>query len=181
MSKDNPLILVTGGCRSGKSEFARQLAEQIPGPRLFIATSPCSDSEMAERIQLHKEARLQAGWQTIEEQLHPAMVINKAESGATIIVDCLTLWINNLLFDAENQGLQLTEQDIVSRVRILAEASAHHSGSVFMVSGEVGQGIVPEHELARRYRDLVGRCNQCMAAAADQVFLVSCGIGLQLK
>ncbi len=178
---ENVIILVTGGCRSGKSDFTQQRAENILGPRLFIATCPCTDKEMAERIRLHQETRIRAGWQTIEEQLAPDKSIRKAGPGTTIIIDCLTLWINNLLFEAQGRGVLLTEQDLMPRVHALADAAVHHRGSVFMVSGEVGQGIVPENALARRYRDLVGRCNRCMAAYADQVFFVSCGIPLQLK
>ena len=177
----NALILVTGGCRSGKSDFAQQVAEGIDGPHLFIATCPCTDKEMADRIRLHQEARVQAGWQTIEEQISPENSIRQAEQGTTIVIDCLTLWINNLLFDADNRGELLTEHELIPRVNDLAHDAVQHCGTVIMVTGEVGQGIVPENMLARRYRDLVGRCNRCMASHADQVFLVSCGIPLQLK
>jgi len=177
----NTLILVTGGCRSGKSDFAQQIAERIDGPHLFIATCPCTDNETAERIRLHQEARIQAGWQTIEEQISLEKSIHQARQGTTIVIDCLTLWISNLLFDADNRGALLTEQELIPRVNDLGRAAGQHCGTVIMVSGEVGQGIVPENQLARRYRDLVGRCNRCVAAHADQVFLVSCGIPLQLK
>ncbi len=179
--KKNSLVLVTGGCRSGKSDFAQQVAERINGPRLFIATCPCTDKEMADRIRLHQEARLQAGWQTIEEPISPEKSIRQAREDTTIVLDCLTLWISNLLIDTDSRGPLLTEKELIPRVNDLADAASHHCGIVIMVSGEVGQGIVPENTLARRYRDLVGRCNRCMAAHADQVFFVSCGIPLQLK
>lgn len=174
-------ILVTGGCRSGKSDFALQLAEQIPGQRLFIATCPCTDTEMTDRIGKHRETRANAGWQTIEEELAVAAIIKDAAPGLTIVVDCLTLWISNLLFDADNRGEALTEQEVGILAQGLAEAARKHEGMVIMVTGEVGQGIVPDNTLARRYRDLVGRCNRIVAAVADQVFMVSCGIPVQLK
>ncbi len=179
--RKNTLILVTGGCRSGKSDFAQQLAEGLDGPLLFIATCPCTDKEMADRIRLHQKARLKAGWRTIEEPVAPAESIRQAGAGTTIVLDCLTLWISNLLVDTDSRGSLLTEKELIPLVNELAEAAGNHCGLVIMVSGEVGQGIVPENALARRYRDLVGRCNRCMAARADQVFLVSCGIPLQLK
>ena len=179
--RKNTLVLVTGGCRSGKSDFAQQLAERVDGPRLFVATCPCTDKEMADRIRLHQEARLQAGWQTVEEPVAPAESIRQAGEGTTIVLDCLTLWISNLLIATAERGPLLTERELIPMVNELARAAGNHCGLVIMVSGEVGQGIVPENALARRYRDLVGRCNRCMAAHADQVFLVSCGIPLQLK
>jgi len=175
------LILVTGGCRSGKSEFARQHAEQLAGQLLFIATCPTTDAELEERIRLHQQARREAGWRTIEEQLSLARVIGNSAPGGAILIDCLTLWVNNLLFDADKRGRPLREDDITLLAGNLAAAGREYDGTVIMVTGEVGQGIVPENSLARVYRDLVGRCNQVVAAAADQVFLVSCGIPLQLK
>ena len=177
----NALILITGGCRSGKSAFAQKLAENISGERIFIATSPSLDAEMAERIRRHQQERLNRGWQTVEELCDPAREIATARSGTTIVLDCLTLWINNLVFAAENSGAGLTEDDMTRHADELAQVGCNHTGTVIMVTNEVGLGIVPDNKLARHYRDLVGRCNQTIAAHADQVFLVSCGIPLQLK
>ncbi len=176
-----PLVLITGGCRSGKSGFAQQLAENIPGERVFIATCPCLDEEMALRITRHQQDRRNKGWQTVEEPMVPVDVINAAEPGTTVLLDCLTLWISNLLFAAEKEGRELTEDLMTQEASRLATAACTHEGTVLMVTNEVGLGIVPENRLARQYRDLVGRCNQTLAAAADQVYLVSCGIPLQLK
>ncbi len=176
-----PLILITGGCRSGKSGFGQRLAENIPGRRLFIATCPCLDEEMAARISRHQQDRKDKGWLTVEEPLAPMDAVNGAKPGTTILLDCLTLWISNLLFAAENIGRELTEERITQHALQLATVARNHEGTVLMVTNEVGLGIVPENAVARRYRDLVGRCNQTLAAAADQVYLVSCGIPLQLK
>lgn len=176
-----PLILVTGGCRSGKSAFAQQLAEAIPGKRLFIATCPCSDGEMAVRIKRHRLDREDKGWLTVEELLAPAEVFADVPSGTTVLLDCLTLWVSNLLFAAEKDGLELNEDRMARQASLLAEASCRHDGTVLLVTNEVGLGIVPDNPLARKYRDLVGRCNQTLAAAADQVYLVSCGLPLQIK
>lgn len=175
------VILITGGCRSGKSAFAQQLAEEIGDQRLFLATSPSLDREMQERIRLHREERAHRGWQTVEEQLYPARVIRESPPGATVLLDCLTLWINNLLYLSEKEN-KLLDEDSVRRVagKLLA-ACRQRPGVVIMVTNEVGLGIVPENRVARRYRDLVGRCNQCIGRMADEVYLVTCGVPLKLK
>ena len=175
------VVLITGGCRSGKSDFAQQLAEEIPGKRLFIATCPCADEEMELRIKNHQQARVNKGWQSVEEPYAPAEIIAEAAAGTTILLDCLTLWISNLLFAAEKSGVELSEERVALLAEELVIAAGRHDGSVLMVTNEVGLGIVPENPLARTYRDLVGRCNQHIAAGADQVYLVSCGLPLQLK
>lgn len=175
------VVLVTGGCRSGKSAFAQQLAEKISGNRLFVATCPRTDAEMDLRIQRHQQARLNRGWQSVEEPYAPADVITGAAAGTTILVDCLTLWVSNLLLSAESSNQPLTEDRMALLAEELVSAAQRHHGCVLMVTNEVGLGIVPENSLARRYRDLVGRCNQYVAAGSDQVYLVSCGIPMQLK
>ena len=174
------ITLVTGGCRSGKSAFAQQEAEQLPGARMYLATSPRLDAEMGERIARHRRDRLNRGWQTVEEELDPARVIRETAAGTTILLDCLTLWVNNLLHVGSKDGL-MSEDEVMRKSRELCDAAGRHEGAVFLVTNEVGLGIVPENSLARRYRDLVGRCNQETAARADRVFLVSCGLPLQLK
>lgn len=177
----NMLTLVTGGSRSGKSAFAQQLAEAIAAPRLFLATCPNLDAEMDDRVRRHRRDREGRGWQTIEEPLHLAEVLSCRPDGETVLIDCLTLWISNLMHEAEQGGDEITEDRMTFLADQLGTASRRHQGQIIMVANEVGLGIVPDNPAARRFRDLAGRCNQSIAARADQVFLVCCGIPLQLK
>ncbi len=174
-------ILVTGGCRSGKSEYARRLAEDIPGRRVFVATAKAVDEEMRRRIGKHREARRPAGWETVEEPLALAGVLDDAGPCEVVLVDCLTLWVNNLLYEAERAGSDLTEERMAGESRELLAACRRRPGTVIFVANEVGMGIVPENALSRRYRDLAGLCNRMVAAGADAVALVVCGIPMDLK
>ena len=175
------IILITGGSRSGKSAFAERTAEALPGPRAYIATCPAIDPEMEERIRKHKETRRGRGWETIEECVDLAGVIRRAEGCRVLLVDCLTLWINNLLYEAEKRGELFTEEAAAGRCRVLVDACRGFGGTVIFVTNELGMGIVPGNETARRFRDIAGRCNQEIAAAADRVTLVVSGIPLLLK
>ncbi len=173
--------LITGGSRSGKSAFAQQQAEQLDAPRLFIATCPRIDSEMDERISRHQRDRAGRGWQTAEIPLRLAEELDRTPTGTAVLIDCLTLWISNLMYEAEQEGLEISEDQVTASVEKLGESARRYQGQVLMVSNEVGLGIVPDNPMARRYRDLVGRCNQVIAASADRVFLVSCGIPVRIK
>lgn len=175
------VILVTGGSRSGKSAYAQKLAEEISGPRAFVATCPVVDKEMAERIKRHQEARAEAHWRTIEETTHLADALRGASDCGVILVDCLTLWINNLMYERSKSHWEVSEEDIEVICSEVLEACSELPGAVIFVTSEVGMGIVPGDPLSRRYRDLVGKCNQIIAAAADTVTLVACGIPLTLK
>ena len=175
------LILVTGGTRSGKSGFAQGLAESLAGPRYFIATCPRIDPEMDERIRLHQQARDDGDWQTIEEEIDLGGIFGMMPGGQVCLVDCLTLWVNNLLFREEQSGRILTEAIMRKHCVRFIEKLKIFSGTTICVTNEVGMGIVPENSSARLYRDLVGSCNQIMAQASDEVILVSCGIPLVLK
>lgn len=174
-------ILITGGSRSGKSAFAQQKAERIDGSRLFIATCPVLDDEMAKRIRRHMQDRQHSGFETIEEQLDIAGQLKAAESYNVILVDCLTLWINNLMYAAEMNSSEMNEDLVAVKSSELVAAAKDCPGVTIFVTNEVGLGVVPESEAGRLYRDLVGRCNQNVAAACDSVYLVSCGIPIQLK
>ncbi len=175
------LILVTGGARSGKSDYALQLAQSLPGPRCFIATCPVVDSEIDERIARHREEREGAEWQTVEEQTDIAAVLRSHHDYPVCLIDCLTLWVNNLMYRVEQSSEVFTDAEMRQQCDILTEAASIHQGTVICVTNEVGMGIVPDNAAARVYRDLVGRCNRMMAAAASEVVLVSCGIPLHLK
>jgi adenosylcobinamide kinase/adenosylcobinamide-phosphate guanylyltransferase len=175
------IILITGGSRSGKSAFAQKRAEQLPGPRAYVATCPVIDTEMEERIRKHREARRGRGWATIEEAVDLAGVIRRADGYRLLLVDCLTLWINNLLYEAERRGERFTEEAAADCCRELIAAAAAFPGTVIFVTNELGMGIIPENETARRFRDLSGRCNQEIAGAARTVTLVVSGIPLELK
>ena len=175
------IVLITGGCRSGKSAYARKLAEAMRPRRAYLATCPAIDQEMHRRIEEHRRRRAVAEWETIEEPLYLAGAIGSAGTFNVLLVDCLTLWVNNLMFEAERHGGAVTEQDVADRCGEVLASCATHPGTVFFVTNEVGAGIVPENAIARAYRDLAGRCNQVIAAGADEVILISCGIPLTLK
>lgn len=174
------IILVTGGSRSGKSAHAQKIAESRPGERIYIATCPVIDQEMAERIRKHQEARKQ-GWATIEETENLAAALRSAAKAKTILVDCLTLWINNLMYGAESAKAGLSEEDITARCREVLEACKNIPGTVIFVTNETGMGIVPADPQSRLFRDLAGRCNQIMAGGADMVILMVSGIAMTIK
>ena len=187
------IVLVTGGCRSGKSAYAQGLAESLPPTRLFVATCPVTDEEIRCRIEQHRRARRDGGWETVEEECDLAGVFRKVSGTLrvpndgtrrvpnTILVDCVTLWINNLMYHAERKGCPFTETEVAGRCREVLDAANACSGTVIFVTNEVGLGVVPENAQARHYRDLIGRANQVLAARTDAVTLLCCGIPVQLK
>ena len=165
------LTLVLGGARSGKSRHAESLIAAVPPPWVYVATAEARDAEMAERIARHRERR-GAGWQTVEAPHDLPRTLSSIDAGRPVLVDCLTLWLSNRM---------LVEADIEAEITRLEEAVAGRQASVIVVSNEVGQGIVPENALARRFRDLQGRLNQRMAASADRVVLMVAGLPLMVK
>lgn len=177
------LTLVTGGSRSGKSAYALELAESLApaGERIFLATAPLLDDEMTQRVRRHQQERDGRGWSTIEEPLNAHDAIAAADGKAVILLDCLTLWVNNRLFHASQNGCECSEDSIRAASEELLAACRARPGPSILVTNEVGFSIVPENPLARLYRDLVGRCNQTVARSADSVVLLCCGCLLPLK
>lgn len=170
------LTLITGPSRSGKTALALKLAEAYPFPRVYLATAQPLDEEMTVRIRRHREER-GGRYNTVEE---PLDLIRALESlpGSThiVIIDCLTLWLSNLL-GQESAGEETIPEAVQALIRFLRGFPV----PALVISNEVGWGIVPEHPLARRFRDLSGKANQELAAAADQVLLTVAGIPLVLK
>ena len=175
------IILVTGGSRSGKSAYSQKLAESMPGPRTFIATGLPIDDEMRERIRRHRDARRLRDWATIEEPVDLRGAISRDPGANVMIVDCLTLWINNLMYEAEKANVTLSENDIADRCQQVIEACGTCNGTVVFVTNEIGMGLVPENPVGRLYRDLVGRYNQIMAEASHRVIFLVSGQPLELK
>ena len=174
------IILITGGARSGKSSFALQKAEELKGRHCFIATCPVLDKEMAERIDKHRKERSRHIWDTVEEPLSIAEVLSRG-SHDVYLVDCLTLWINNHLESCGREKIDCNESFIGDATERVLTAIETVAATVIFVTNEVGLGIVPSNALARRYRDLVGQCNRLVAAAAEEVVLISCGLPIYLK
>ncbi len=176
------IMLITGGSRSGKSAYARRTAEALPGPRVFVATCPAVDAETAERIRKHQLSRTASRWDaTLEEFVDIAGALRGARDFGVVLVDCLTLWVNNLMREASHAGGDLTEEVMVERCRELAAACEELPGTVIFVTNEVGMGIVPDNPASRRFSDLAGRCNQVLAERAATVTWVACGLPLHLK
>jgi adenosylcobinamide kinase/adenosylcobinamide-phosphate guanylyltransferase len=174
------IIYISGGARSGKSTFAEQKTCEFGTSVTYLATAQTLDSEMAERVQLHRERR-GAGWHTVEEPLAVAQALRECDgSSSAILFDCLTLWLSNLLFAHEGLGEQRTER-IQQEISQLKETLAAMTTPVILVSNEVGMGIVPENALARLFRDRAGSLNQQLAALADEAYVVISGIPLRLK
>ncbi len=169
--------LILGGARSGKSALAGRRAEAF-AQVVWIATAEARDAEMAERIARHRAER-PAHWQTVEEPLSLAAALrrhagNAAGADVCLVVDCLTLWLTNLLL-AEDAGLLERE------TAALLDTLPALPGAIVLVANEVGLGIVPENALARRFRDEAGRLNQRVAAACERVTFVAAGLPLVLK
>lgn len=169
-------LLVLGGARSGKSRYAQARMEGLPqgpsGRLAYVATAQAFDAEMTERIAHHRDDR-DARWLTVEEPLDLAAAIDRAAQAAdAVLVDCLTLWLSNLM---------LADQPLAEPVAALADALRRCPCPVVLVSNEVGLSIVPDNALARRFRDEAGRLNQAIAALADEVQLVAAGLPLKLK
>ncbi len=164
------LALVLGGARSGKSRHAEGLVTAQPPPWIYVATAAAHDDEMRERIALH-QARRDDGWRTVEAPLALGDALDRA-AAAPVLVDCLTLWLTNLM---------LGGHDLEAATRGLERGLERRAGLTVLVSSEVGLGIVPEHALARRFRDAAGSLHQRLAARADHVVLVAAGLPLTLK
>lgn len=169
------IIFITGGARSGKSRLAEKLAETFGGPLCYVATGEARDAEMAERIAAHR-ARRGETWQTLEEPLNLQEALRDVQGCCkAVLVDCITLWISNLLFRFG------TAEAVLDAVRTLIESLAEYRTPIILVSNEVGMGIVPENALARTFRDLAGKANELLAAASDEVYVTFSGIPLKLK
>ncbi|SFD63929.1 bifunctional adenosylcobinamide kinase/adenosylcobinamide-phosphate guanylyltransferase [Roseivivax sediminis] len=164
-------ILITGGARSGKSTLAERTTLALGQPAVYIATAEAHDPEMAERIARH-QARRGAEWRTVSAPLDLTGALDASDGGGPRLVDCLTLWLSNLLF---------AERDWEAEAEAFATALARQSAPVVIVTNEVGAGIVPENALARRFRDAAGLVNQRVAQAADEVLFCVSGYPMKVK
>jgi len=167
------IILITGGARSGKTAFALRGAMEHEAPRLYIATAEALDTEMNERINAHKRERRELGFDTIEEPLDVAASLKgSGDKYGSVLLDCLTLWLSNVMA----KGLEPEDEG-----RRLVEALKSTGAPVYVVTNEVGLGIVPGNELARAFRDNAGRLNAMVAAEADEAWLMVSGLPLRIK
>ena len=188
------LVLILGGARSGKSAFAERLARKSERSVAFIATATAGDEEMRERIARHRAARPDS-WHTIEEPLDLAGAVLRASGLADVLLlDCITLWLNNLYAQTIGQHIHESEEEQYRAIvlldeaalqeieKLLAAAQSLDQGKILLiVTNEVGLGIVPPYPLGRLYRDTLGYVNQRLAQAADRVYLMVAGIGVDLK
>jgi adenosyl cobinamide kinase/adenosyl cobinamide phosphate guanylyltransferase len=172
---DKRIIFITGGARSGKSRFAQELGRKFPGPKAYFATAQALDEEMVERIRRHQENR-PSDWQTLEEPLKvPGCLEARGDHFSLILLDCLTLWISNLMTAGWDEPRILEEAD-----RLL-KACRRVKSSFIVVGNEVGMGIVPDNPQARGFRDLSGLIQQMVAREADEVFFMVSGLPQKIK
>ena len=163
--------LVLGGARSGKSRYAETLIETLPPPWIYLATAEARDAEMEKRVAAHR-ARRGKDWRTIEAPNDLAGAIANAPKESAVLIDCLTLWLSNRM---------LAGADVDQEIERLEAALKMHEGTIVLVSNEVGLGIVPDNELARRFRDLQGMLNQKLAVQAARVVIMVAGVPVAVK
>lgn len=152
----------------------------MSGARTYIATCPVADDEIRERVARHRREREGRRWKTLEAPLDLVGALDAA-NGGVVLIDCITLWVSNLMYDAEQRNVFFGEEQVAGRATDLIDAARRCDGDLFAVTGEVGMGIVPAHPVARRFRDLAGRCNQILAEGADEVVLMVSGIPVSIK
>lgn len=166
--------LIIGGARSGKSSYGEKLALEAHLTPIYIATAEARDDEMQVRIKHHKQQRSDAGWHTVEEPINLADTIDKyASPNSVIFIDCLTLWLNNLMADED--------ANISKQIEKLVDSLEKAPCPIILISNEVGMGIVPMHKLARDFRDEAGRLNQRLAALVPNCYFIIAGLPLPLK
>ena len=169
-------ILVTGGARSGKSDFAIRKCYDFSGKKAFLATAEALDEEMRRRVQSHQKSR-GPDWVTIEEPVEISGSLKKAqEAYGVVLLDCITLWVSNLL-----TRVSLGEETVKERIEELVTLLPSLKCNLLVVTNEVGMGIVPEYPLVRTFRDLAGLANRRVAGVADEAYLMVSGLPLRLK
>ncbi|WP_164102477.1 bifunctional adenosylcobinamide kinase/adenosylcobinamide-phosphate guanylyltransferase [Candidatus Laterigemmans baculatus] len=175
------LVLVLGGVRSGKSRFGQSLAERLGGEDvLFVATAEAGDAEMGRRIEHHRGSR-PAAWKTLEQPRGTGRALMTLEpSPPVILVDCLTLLVSNTLL-ASDGNIEEAERSVTEEVEALVAAARQHDATMIVVSGEVGQGVVPDSSLGRAFRDLLGWANQQFAAEAEETYWMVAGMAVEVK
>ncbi len=176
-------ILVLGGARSGKSQFAQNLARELGGQVLFVATGEAKDEEMEQRITQHRRNR-PSSWRTLEAPIGVAERIGQEASDAEVIIlDCLALLISNLLLYEGDRVTDycIAEEKMLAEVKKLIDCTNKLDAHFIIVSNEVGLGLVPPNKLGRIYRDLLGRANQLLAKNATEVYLLVAGLPLRIK
>ena len=175
------LILILGGARSGKSDYAERLAAARGGEVLFVATATAGDEEMARRIAAHRAAR-PAAWRTLEAPHEVAAAVAASRDAApTVVLDCVTLLVSNLLLAHEAAGAEEVGRRLDAEIEALLRRIATDAATWIVVSNEVGMGLVPPYPLGRQYRDLLGRVNARLAAVAERAYLLVAGLPLDLK
>ena len=174
------VTLILGGARSGKSKFALGLNPSPTTGSVFLATATAQDEEMKNRIQKHRQAR-PTSWQTFEESydLPGALKAQARDAHSVVVVDCLTLWLSNLLCGVG--GPALSSEKIEVKIDELQKSLASMAGRVILVSNETGLGLVPETPLGREFRDLQGRLNQSIAEVSSDIFFLIAGIAQKIK
>ncbi len=175
-------ILLTGGARSGKSKLAQELATKAGGQVLFVATATAGDADMHRRIEKHQKNRPK-GWKTLEATANLGTQIAKNDIGfKTIIIDCITMLVNNILEKyGNNPKAEVLEMAVKSEIDELIECMKKSRASFIIVTNEVGLGIVPGDRVSRLYRDLLGKANQMLATNVDEVYLLVAGIAVPIK
>lgn len=176
------MILILGGARSGKSDYAQRLAGEMGRPVIYVATATAGDEEMAERIARHRAAR-PAHWRTVEAPTGVGRTLAEhLDGGEVVLLDCLTLLVSNLLMElGETADADVLEGRVTAELEALLTVCAAHRAALIVVSNEVGMGLVPPYPMGRVYRDALGRANQWLAARADRVVLMVAGIPVGVK
>jgi adenosylcobinamide kinase/adenosylcobinamide-phosphate guanylyltransferase len=172
-------ILITGGARAGKSSYAQKLAGDIGGKVLFVATAEAKDEDMRLRIEKHKKSR-PSGWETLEAPSGVGKAIGEKDGKyQVVIIDCITMLVSNVMLGAEDETSG--ESEMLKEIDTLIKVMHSKPATYILVSNEVGLGIVPDNELSRNYRDLLGKANQMLAQYADEVYLMVAGIPVKIK
>lgn len=171
---EKKIVLITGGARSGKSRYAEERAREVGARLLYVATGEAKDEEMAQRIAEHKKRRGNR-WLTVEEpeKVAAALLKHRGEIDCAV-VDCLTLWVSNVLLRQDEKAVTKKVEELIERLPLI-------DFQVFLVTNEIGSAIVPDNPLARSFRDLVGWVNQRVAQAADEVVLMVAGLPVIVK